>query len=449
MSALPHGSRLLLLSAIAVLAACPVAPPGSDAGTDAGATLSAVELCDRLAAARCRLAERCYPAFLRADATACASLEQASCLDEVAGLDSPFQASLIEIDAARLASCEVRMATSACPPSFPPDYFVAVAKPMADCTLTTGLLSGKVASGDTCVNAAECAAGSVCIKPGGVCRGTCSSWPKLGDPCGFGCAPGSTCNAQGVCAALKGRGETCQASKQCEADLICLGTCLSRRSAGQACSFDPDRLSQCDPGLACDVAPYLTDAQGVCVVPKSEGSLCHYHWSCQPGLVCADMDWSQFPNKAPGPGSCRAPDAEKANCPYTPYAAYVGDQCGAGLSCAADTKTCAKVPVQGEPCTPSVQNCAGVSVYCKPTGGGDVGVCSGPVSVGDRCAFQLDATRIVRIPCATGACDAANTLTCRPPSKSVGAPCAENGECLSNRCAVQQDRTYRCANACG
>jgi hypothetical protein len=86
-------------------------------------------------------------------------------------------------------------------------------------------------------------------------------------------------------------------------------------------------------------------------------------------------------------------------------------------------------------------------VYCKPTGSGDVGTCTGPAGLGDRCAFAIDAQRTVRIPCSTGYCDKTTQL-CRPASKPVNALCEEDGECLTNRCAVQQDRTLRCAQAC-
>jgi len=442
--------RSVLAFAALALTACPASIPVEDAGVDAGVTVTPVELCERLAAARCELKLRCYPAFTRPDRTACVSQEHSACLAEYESLRPSFEAALVQIDAAKLATCEQRMKTSACPPSFPPDFPLAVAKPFQDCGLQTGLLIGKTPSGQTCERAVECAPGTVCIKPNGVCRGTCSSWPRDGEPCGFGCAPGLRCDsASDTCVPLGLKDDACASSADCDAELLCLnGICRPRRKLNEACAWDPERLSPCEPGLACDVVPFVTGARGTCVVPKAANDSCRFHWSCAAGLICADIDWTNFPDQAPPEGACRVPDGPQYSCPRSQYLRYVGDQCQPGLSCAMDTGKCSTLPVLGQACTPSLQNCGGFEVYCKPTGSGEVGTCTGPAGLNDTCAFQLDATRTVSIPCSAGYCDTETTLTCRRASRVEGQECTENGQCLSNRCMPQEDLSLRCAPEC-
>jgi hypothetical protein len=431
--------------------------PVTDAGVDAGLEpITPVALCDRLAEANCQLLARCYTAFNRNDLALCLPLEQAACLAEYETLRPSFEDKSVEINGAQLSSCEYRMKGSACPPTFPPNYPAIAAHPFSNCGLQTGLLTGKIASGQTCDRAVECAPGSVCIKPNGVCKGTCSSWPQEGEACGFGCDPALVCDDKGTpmdlsddrCIQPRVMDEPCTSSQECLPALICQGTCRPRAKAGEACGFDSFRLSTCEPGLACDVTPFVSGALGKCVIPKPAGMSCQFHWSCQPGLVCADLDLTDFPMKSPPPGNCRKPAEPNTNCPSNPYQLYTGDQCQQGTVCDTGTSKCLPAPKQSEACTPSSQACLGVGVYCKPSGSGDVGTCTGPASVGERCAFEIDATRKVTVPCSSGYCDTVSTLSCQPASRQFGAECAEDGECQSGRCAVQQDRTLRCAMAC-
>ncbi len=450
--------RRFALALLPALLACPgekkPPPPPVDSGVP---PVSAVELCDRLSVAQCDLLDRCYAAFARLTRDDCQTLENAKCLAEFGTLKPSFDAEKAEVDGDKLTQCESRMEKSACPPTFPPGYSSIAAHPFSDCTLETGLIRGKVASGDTCDRAIECAPGSVCVKPNGVCKGTCSSYPQEGEGCAFGCAPGLFCDDHGTpldanddtCAVPKGANEPCSSSVQCAAELICTnGQCRPRGTAGEGCIFDPDRLSTCEPGLACDVTPFVNGATGKCVVPQPANSPCSFHWSCAVGLVCADLSWSNFPAAAPTPGECRAPAHQDDPCSPTVYQSYVGDQCGPELTCSPLSFSCAAAPKQSDSCPPSAQNCVGLDVYCKPNGSGDVGICTGPVGDGERCAFSIDASHTVTIPCTSGFCDADSTLVCRPAYKDVGALCAQDGECRSNRCAVQQDQSLRCADAC-
>lgn len=423
--------------------------PDAGLAIDAGATMSPTEACERLAAATCALTQRCYVAFRREQDSSCVVNEQARCLAEYEGLRQSFERELVRIEPSRVTTCVQRMTTSACPPTFPPHYPAAVARPFADCTFRTGLLVGAVPAGETCVNPQECVAGTVCIKPSGVCRGVCSSAPKLGEPCAFGCGPGLVCGTDGKCARVRPLDAPCDATGECESDLICLGgTCRPRRKLGDSCAFDPAVPSTCEPGLACDVVPFVQGLTGTCVRPQPLDAPCRFHWSCRPGLLCSDIDWSGFPSRAPTAGTCRVPDDEGTACRGSRYAVYVGEQCAAGSSCELSTQVCRAAPTRGQPCAPSKANCVGVDTHCKPSGSGDTGTCTGPANLNEPCAVALDQDTTVSIPCAAGWCDKVNTFTCRPATKPLGTVCAEDAECMSGRCAVQPDRTLKCTEAC-
>ncbi|MCU0699579.1 MAG: hypothetical protein MUC96_23980 [Myxococcaceae bacterium] len=443
--------RPLLVCCALALSACPapmMMTPDAGPG-DAGLAVSPTEACERLANATCTLKTRCYAAFQRETAQSCLQNEQARCLAGYTKLQQSFERELVRIDPARLAACEQRMKSSACPPTFPPDFSGTAARPFADCTLSTGLLVGSVPVTEACVNPQECVAGTVCIKPNGVCRGLCSTPPKEGEPCAFGCAPGLTCNDDDRCTRLKPLDTPCAASPECEEDLICFaGRCRPRRKLGDSCTFDATVPSTCEPGLACDVTPFVAGASGTCVRPQPVDAPCRFHWSCQSGLVCGFIDWTGFPQRAPSPGICTPPGDEGTACKGTIYARFVGEQCQAGTLCDPMMELCRKAPERGDRCQPSRSTCAGVDVYCKPSGGGDNGSCTGPAALNEPCAFSIDANTTVTVPCSTGFCDRVNSLTCRPPSKPLGSVCAEDAECASGRCAVQEDRTLRCTEAC-
>lgn len=441
-----------------LLTACPQAPAGADAGAlDAAVEVSPVELCQRLSQSRCALLSRCYPAFQREGAEACLQNEQARCLERYDGLRKSFEARRVLVDGPRLASCEARARSSSCPPSLPPAYPLSgVAAPFADCTLEGGLLLGAVASGQACERAVDCAPGTVCIQAGGACRGTCSSWPQEGEACAFGCAPGLFCDGKGTqaldddrCTTPRELNGPCSSSRECAPRLVCeAGRCRARGKAFERCAFDPDRLSSCDPGLACDVVPFVEGQVGTCVVPQDEGGSCRFHSSCRAGLICADIDFTGFPQQTPGLGFCRAPTPRGGRCLFTAYARFVGDACAAGTVCQELSGTCEAAPGRSEPCAPSSQGCAGVGLYCKPSGGGDLGTCTGPPSVGERCAFRVDAQKVVTIPCSSGWCDGESLESCREASRALGQECSQDGQCQSGRCAVQPDSTLRCAPAC-
>ncbi len=295
------------------------------------------------------------------------------------------------------------------------------------------MLRGKIASGQTCESEVECVAGTLCVKPGGVCRGTCSSYSKANEACGFGCAPGLYCEDQGSpdpsddrCAAAKAAEKPCASSLQCAEDLHCAaGLCKARGKLGEPCGFDADRLSTCEPGLACDVIPFVDGATGTCIRPVAQGGACKFHWSCEAGLVCFDLDYAGFPATAPSlPGSCQPPRPLDTPCLSTPYATYVGDQCAAGSYL--------------RPGAAEVHRGAGARAGLHPVGAdlrGSEGLLQ---AVGQRRHRHLrrpgqreralrlrHSTRAarIRIPCANGWCDAETTLTCRSANKALGQTC--------------------------
>jgi hypothetical protein len=427
-----------------------------DPGPGDGGVLppSSVEICRRLAGAHCGYLARCHPAFYRATDVDCRANLESQCYADFGAIRPALEADRLSVEAGAASACQAEMAAAECGATFPPGYPPFVTSPFPHCTLA-GLVRGKVAAGQPCELPVECAQGTVCVKPGGVCKGTCSSLGQPGEPCGFGCAAGLYCETQGTqatiddgCAPGKAQDAPCGTSRECQAHLWCAGTCQPLGGIGAPCKDDPDRLTTCDQGAACDLMPF-TGSVGQCVARAGLGGSCQYHWTCQPELVCHGLDLAQFPfAPPPQPGSCGPPSAQGTTCGYTRYAFYVGDSCASSLTCLSEG-TCGTRPSLGEPCDPATQACAGLEVYCKPAGTSGEGQCTGPANEGDRCAFPLDATRVVQIPCKRGYCDADGSQTCKPADKALGQECTSNAECLSGRCTVQEDQSLRCAQACG
>ena len=138
----------LIPTAVLTFGCPPLPTPVVDAGVDAGVVVSSIEVCSRIATASCELKLRCYPAFTRLTRAACIDQTQASCLAEFETLKPSFDAQRASFDVSQLDSCERRLTSSACPPSFPPDYPLEVVQPFSDCRLQTGLIKGALASGD-------------------------------------------------------------------------------------------------------------------------------------------------------------------------------------------------------------------------------------------------------------------------------------------------------------
>jgi hypothetical protein len=148
------------------------------------------------------------------------------------------------------------------------------------------------------------------------------------------------------------------------------------------------------------------------------------------------------------PGTCDSPGAIDAQCTFSTWAAYLGETCAPGLTCTSQN-LCEERPTLGEACSPLTQDCAGNGVHCKPSQvNPESGTCTRAAALNEPCAARLDANRVLQIPCEVGWCDTDSTLMCQPASRALGQECRSDGECLTGRCAVQEDQSLRCAEAC-
>lgn len=439
--------------AFSFAAACgkppPVVLPGPDAGeVDAGAPFTTDSLCDQLARAQCGLLERCFPAFNRLAKDDCVVAQSSACTAVTNAIAVGVRDGRARFEEAAMKACIDRMASASCPAALPPTAPPIAARGFEDCTADKFFV-GNVDDGSECKTAQECKVGSRCVIFGGACGGACTPFSKVGEPCSGVCDPtqGYCDTVSRFCVALQAEGGTCKDSSNCVAATDCQGSvCLPPPPPEAPCAFSWNRLPYCGAGLACDVVPYVDKNPGTCVIRRSEGEACKYHWSCRAGLVCAGMDWSPFPGKPAGPGTCKKPLVEGAACSYTRYAIYVGDECASGLSCDAKEKKCRRRPKNGEACTVDVQNCVGDNVYCKPdeTGAGKCGAAPG---IGETCRIELQ-TFPLTLPCRDGYCDT-DTKVCTAANAREGAACYSNAQCLTGRCVVQQDKSLKCGKRCG
>ncbi len=434
----------ILVAALAL--ACGGKRGPSDAGADAG--YSGATVCQQLAQAQCDFLARCYPEFNRLSASDCLALQESVCADQLAPVVDSVNAGRVQPDNTLVQSCVTRMEQAPCPAALPPTAPAIALRAFEDCQPAKVYL-GTVAEGAVCKSPADCVPGDYCNQPPGTCAGVCVAYSKPGDLCSGGCDPTlgycDTTQTPSTCAAFKAANTSCVQSSECSPELSCRGgVCLPAPQQGQACVFFYDRLPYCAPGLACDVAPYVT-ASGTCVVPGGTGAACHYHWSCAPPLVCRGLDWSQFPQAPPPPGTCGPPANEGESCHPSQYAIYVGDECAAGLACDAATSTCKKPPASGEACDPTLQNCVGPNVWCSnPLGASPT--CGPPPTIGQQCAW-LPNGQVVQVPCANGWCDT-STTQCAAASAQTGSPCTQDAQCISGRCETNQDLSRTCWAKC-
>lgn len=453
-------TRLPLVAALLVsigLAGCSSDPEpvdGQDAGAepDAGLPLfTSDELCGRYATARCELLARCFSPFARLEMDDCLREQAAACLAQTRALASSVSDGRARLDEERADACIERMGSASCPAALAPTAVPAsgAVRAFEDCSLDQ-LFVGNVETGQVCQSRSECQAGNDCIIFAGTCGGVCTPFYEIGAVChDGGCDPAvSFCDAiTNTCTPLRGEGGGCNSAAECEPALDCRGgQCLPAPPAMVPCVFSLDRLPYCAAGLACDVAPYV-ETTGLCVTRKAEGESCAYHWSCRAGLVCADMDWSPFPDDAPGRGRCSKPKKEGERCSFTPFALYVGEECGPGLTCDPVTNSCVRRPHEGEPCSLQAQNCIGEGIHCKPTetGGGICGIAPG---IGEGCNIDLGEGQFpLVLPCRDGYCDP-DSGVCTPANAQEGQVCVADAQCLTGRCVAQDDQTLRCGKRC-
>jgi hypothetical protein len=220
-------------------------------------------------------------------------------------------------------------------------------------------------------------------------------------------------------------GEACRSKVECHQGSYCrlkadpcIGTCVGVVSGG--CQDDVD----CPSGQVCES---FWPAEGKCVDPTppgaTAGSRCGTYKSCVPGFYCS------FSN------GCQPQGKEGELCD-----GWLGS-CGAGLVCmgtSVSPNKCRKYAAKGEPCQAPDQ--CGALLYSTIKCDMSTNICVD--KPGDGSCFNYSASFLAANGCDpfTSYCDdSTSTATCAP-YKSVGAPCAHQGQCgLSATCASDPD----------
>ena len=193
-------------------------------------------------------------------------------------------------------------------------------------TTCTGVFTGSVTVGGTCMSSAECVSGSYCTQnsaPGYCVSGTCQPFALPGQACNPGrCAPGLGCSS-GVCATVQyvGLGQACDnVATICKQGYRCdAGLCVAPLAAGDSCS-----AGVCDYGLGC--APNNT-----CQSYVGLGGSCDASHPCGDAMTCTG-------------GTCALDYAQLG-------ASCASLRCLPGNVCDPATTTCVPVLGAGAPCT--------------------------------------------------------------------------------------------------
>jgi MYXO-CTERM domain-containing protein len=325
-----------------------------------------------------------------------------------------------------------------------------------DCT-TTGCPSGEICMGGTCVPmtgdgmmCSPCTRGSDCS--GGVClrypdgRGYCGRSCSSSSECGPGgmCVPttvGEQCvrfsGTMPSCAAVPAG---CRSDADCSATQRCnvaTGACEARPTTGaelgQPCSIGGDcRSGLCFAGTcsqSCDwLAPTSCPAGFYC---SGEAT-----GSCGPGTaVCV----AGSPGGGGEGAACAsATDCASAYCASgvctTPCIAGGAAGCPEGFSCQVGAVpgcgSCQRSGRLGDPCM-VVEDCT--TRLCLA--GGDTSYCTQTCDAATPCPPRFACT------------DAGGFSVCVPDARGLGAPCADNVECLSGICASEGSTSY-CTRVC-
>jgi hypothetical protein len=274
------------------------------------------------------------------------ALVLAACGDNLAALPfAELDAARVAAECSRLARCGLFTDEATC---------LAYFRARPDADLAAAIDSGKVLynprAAEACI-ADLAARGCDLTAPDGralpdSCARMFTGTLDLGEPCAFDAeCVSSSCDAPA-----------------CPRNMCCLGTCASTIPDGE-CNRDAD----CGPDRFCD-APAHT-----CHALADVGAECTADTQCAYGLGCIGATDLQ-------PGNCRALPHLGERCPYQRCAdlgtvctngtcvavglpgspCITGADCSPYAHCAADTQTCANIPVLGEPCNGS---CAG-EAYC-------------------------------------------------------------------------------------
>ncbi|MGD0679579.1 MAG: hypothetical protein ABSC94_29675, partial [Polyangiaceae bacterium] len=175
-----------------------------------GSGPSAETACSNNASAVCMLMQTCTPANVEStygSEAICETRVTASCLD---GLSAPSTGS----NAGRVEACAQAYAAYGCD-----DYRNKTNLPAA-CLPAQGTL----ASGATCLYAAQCQSSFCALVPGSTC-GACAAPPQAGDSCALltSCGATLTCTTDTlVCVNPGAQGQACGPGAPCGAALSCV-----------------------------------------------------------------------------------------------------------------------------------------------------------------------------------------------------------------------------------
>jgi hypothetical protein len=244
-------------------------------------------------------------------------------------------------------------------------------------------VTGTIQQGQPCKWIYECAQGRCDPGAPGACPATCGKVAQLGQSCGdtpCDLRAGLRC-VDNVCSQLKGAGEKCSSTSDCQLDFFCDSSsgCTQRGSENAVCSdFD-----QCAPGLFCN----LGSEGGLCQKQFTAGQSCTAFsaeaitFACADGYLCKGFSSSKSSTTA---GSCALMGQVGAVCD----AAAQVTGCTDGLVCKG--AACALKPVDGA-CT-SNDDCKEGVAFCNASS-----QCQPLIAEGQACASSDQ--------CATSFCD--------------------------------------------
>lgn len=347
-----------------------------------------------LVAATCRIHVGCRASATTEAIASCEAHLGETCRAEVARLEARVAARRVSFSKEAWERCHAALADVACDE---PAVMLGTTRDgpamMGQRHACDAVFVGRLARGEACEDAGDCAPGLACVTADGSCPGQCLPLagldalchPEL-EPCG----PSLSCEGGRCVAARVLLGAACVADSQCPDGATCLdpdegGVCAPKRENGARCD-DDDR---CASGF-CKVDPLadeLGSDEGRCAVPLGEGDACEpVVGGCGPNLVCEGTT-GRCERVASGPGATCGEDETS---------------CGA-LVC--EAARCELEPTLGDVCDPAVPG---------------------------HCAF--------------GRCAADGALHTCQPFLGLGAACGDDAECGASSCVAGTcAATDRCA----
>jgi len=213
----------------------------------------------------------------------------------------------------------------------------------------------------------------------------------------------------------------CAGPTYCRVEDACPGSCAARTGAGTPCDHD----EACQDGLSCQ--------RGSCAAVAGDGEPCEGDGAgeCRLGLLCVGED-----DDTGTPGTCKQFEAIFTEALGEECDVDTGALCQEGLSCAVEsigiggaTLRCVEPSASGAPCSFGIPSPCPDGEYCDAniSSSGADGDCVPLPGMGEPCADQPFGLSCEEgLTCIDGTCG---------QQRRLGAPCADDRECVSNRCA--------------